>query len=200
MRPLTEIIVHCSATRAEWMASAGTLAKVDEIRRWHKRDRGWRDIGYHYLIDRDGTLAAGRPVDQVGAHVQGHNTGTIGICLIGGHGSSEKDAFADHFTPAQDKMLRKVLSDLMRTYPTIRKVSGHNQYAAKACPGFNVPSWYAAARATAQKPVNSDPTPIKPPPNSDAKGNGTIAAVIVAAIATAAAALTGAVEWLAGWF
>jgi N-acetylmuramoyl-L-alanine amidase len=163
MRPLNEIIIHCSATRPEWMSGAKTSAKVAEIRRWHVSDRGWKDIGYHYLIDRDGTVAKGRALDQIGAHTQGRNTGTIGVCLLGGHGSAETDKFADHFTPDQDKALRKVLSDLIKQYPTIRKVSGHNQYAAKACPGFNAPGWYAGARATVVAEIPAATSP-KPPP------------------------------------
>ena len=161
MRPLNEIIVHCSATRPEWMATAKTAAKVAEIRRWHMSDRGWRDIGYHFLIDRNGAVATGRPLDQVGAHVVGRNTGTVGVCLIGGHGSSERDAFADHFTPAQDAALRKLLADLIKAHPTIARVSGHNQWAAKACPGFNVPGWYARARVDA---VAAPPAPAPAPP------------------------------------
>jgi len=141
MRPISEIIIHCSATRPEWRAGSKTSAKVSEIRKWHK-GRGWRDIGYHYIIDRDGTVATGRPVEQVGAHVKGHNTGTIGVCLIGGHGSSENDLFADNYTPEQEDALRGLLTDLGARYG-IDKVTGHNQYAAKACPGFNVPRWLA---------------------------------------------------------
>lgn len=149
MRPLNEIIVHCSATRADWWAHLPTSEKVAEIRRWHVKDRGWKDIGYHYLIDRNGTVATGRPLEQVGAHVQGRNIGTIGVCLIGGHGSAETDRFEQHFTVQQDKALRHLLADLQHRYK-ISKVSGHNQYAAKACPGFNVPKWL---NAPAQKPV-----------------------------------------------
>ena len=156
MRPITEIIIHCSATRPDWMAGAPTKDKVAEIRRWHVQDRGWKDIGYHFLIDRNGNIATGRPVDQIGAHVQGHNTGTIGVCLIGGHGSSEADKFADRFTADQEGQLRLLLAKLLRAYPTATKITGHNQYAAKACPGFNVPSWYAAVRASlAPKPVDA---------------------------------------------
>ena len=114
MRPIDEIIIHASATRADWMATLPTADKVAEIRRWHVKDRGWKDIGYHYLIDRNGTVATGRPVEQVGAHVAGHNTGTIGVCLIGGHGSSETDRFDEHFKAAQDKALRVLLADLKR--------------------------------------------------------------------------------------
>lgn len=142
MRPLNEIIVHCTATRPDWWSTRTTAQKVAEIKRWHVQDRGWSDIGYHFLIDRDGKVTAGRPLQTIGAHTQGHNTGTIGISLFGGHGSSATDAFAEHFTPQQDKALRDLIEHLKTNYPTITKVSGHNEYAAKACPGFNVPKWY----------------------------------------------------------
>ena len=140
MRPINEIIVHCTATRPDWMWGRPTREKVAEVRRWHM-DRGWKDIGYHFLIDRDGTLALGRPIDQVGAHTAGHNTGTIGVCLFGGFGSAATDNFFDNFTPEQDKTLRAVLETLSSTYP-IKKVSGHNEYAAKACPSFSVTKWF----------------------------------------------------------
>ena len=149
MRPLNEIVIHCSATRPEWMAGQSMADKVAEITRWHVNNK-WKTIGYHYLIDRNGTVATGRPVETVGAHVQGHNHGTIGVCLIGGHGSAETDSFEQHFTEHQDKALRHLLADLQHRYK-IAKVTGHNQYAAKACPGFNVPKWLAAKPA--HKPI-----------------------------------------------
>lgn len=162
MRPITEIIVHCTATAPDWWTGKSTSAKVAEIRRWHVEDRKWRDIGYHFLIDRDGTVATGRALDQVGAHVAGHNTGTIGISLFGGHGSNERDQFRRHFTPAQDAALRKLIADLRERFPAIMKVTGHNQYAAKACPGFSVPEWLA--RRPAPPPVGSkDQTDTQPP-------------------------------------
>ena len=142
MRQITEAIVHCTATRAEWWASRSTSQKVAEVKKWHVQDRGWSDIGYHYLIDRDGTVAKGRPIERDGAHVRGHNAGTIGISLFGGHGSSENDTFEDNFTPEQDKALRELLDELKARYG-FTKVTGHNQYAAKACPGFSVPRWLA---------------------------------------------------------
>tara|TARA_R100000935_G_scaffold5325_1_gene12291 strand:+ start:41798 stop:42409 length:612 start_codon:yes stop_codon:yes gene_type:complete len=141
MRTLNEIIVHCTATQADWRDGQSTSAKVAEVKRWHLGN-GWSDIGYHYLIDRDGTVATGRPLGTVGAHVSGRNTGTIGISLFGGHGSAASDTFADNFTPAQDAALRKLLADLMAKY-SIKKVTGHNEYAAKACPGFKVSTWLA---------------------------------------------------------
>lgn len=140
MRKIDHIVIHCTATRADWRAGSRTSAKVSDVRRWHK-DRGWRDIGYHYLIDRDGTVATGRPVEQVGAHAIGHNTGSIGISLFGGHGSSENDAFEDNFTLAQDRALRGLLDKLQSQHPAIGRITGHNEHAAKACPGFKVSRW-----------------------------------------------------------
>lgn len=139
-----EIVVHCSATLASWMAKASFAAQFAEIRRWHMVDRGWQDIGYHWLISRSGQVLAGRAENKIGAHVVDHNRGTLGICLIGGFGSSETDRFADHFTPAQDTTLRQLIQGIgMRT--PISRVSGHNEWAAKACPGFNVPKWLKEA-------------------------------------------------------
>ena len=140
MRPLNEIIVHCTATQPKWMANNTATDKVAEIRRWHT-DRGWSDIGYSYIIDRDGTVAEGRPLERIGAHVKGHNTGSVGIALVGGHGSSEHDPFGANYTVDQDRALRKLIDDLKAKYPSIKKVTGHNQYAAKACPGFQVARW-----------------------------------------------------------
>lgn len=138
--PVREIILHCSATRPEWLGNAPLAAKVAEIRRWHTRDHGWRDIGYHWIIDRDGQRAAGRRETEIGAHVAGHNAGTIGICLIGGFGADADDTFADNFTPAQERTLRALIADI-RSRTQIVKVTGHNSYAAKACPGFRVVDW-----------------------------------------------------------
>jgi N-acetyl-anhydromuramyl-L-alanine amidase AmpD len=147
MRHLDEIIVHCTATPATWRQGQTTSAKVAEVRRWHVDERGWSDIGYHYLIDRDGTVVEGRPLARPGAHVRGHNRNSIGIALFGGHGSAETDAFADNFTPAQDAALRRLLDSLRDQHKTISKVTGHNEYAAKACPGFSVSEWLRNAPA-----------------------------------------------------
>ena len=150
MRPLNEIIVHCTATRPEWWATRTTAQKTAEVKRWHVEDRGWRDIGYHYLIDRNGYVIAGRPLNQVGAHTQGKNTGTVAIALFGGHGSASTDAFQENYTPEQDKALRSLIAQLQSKYPTITKVTGHNQYAKKACPGFYVPNWLAQGQPKRQ--------------------------------------------------
>ena len=159
-RKITGIIIHCTATRAEWWGGKRTSEKVAEIRRWHL-DRGWRDIGYHFLIDRDGTIAKGRPVEQTGAHVAGHNTGTIGISLFGGHGSAETDQFSENFTAAQDRSLRKLIADLRGRFGSV-PLSGHNEYAAKACPGFTVAQWWSQKPAAQAQPAFVDHSPEKP--------------------------------------
>ena len=151
MRKITGIIIHCTATRADWWASKRTSQKVAEIRRWHK-DKGWADIGYHFLIDRDGTVAKGRDLSRTGAHVKGHNTGTIGVSLFGGHGSAETDQFSDNFTPEQDTALRGLLIDLQGKFGPV-PITGHNEYAAKACPGFTVSEWITPPKTPTSRPV-----------------------------------------------
>lgn len=160
MRPISEIIVHCTATQPKWMEGQPTAAKVAEVRKWHVQERGWKDIGYHYLIDRDGTVAEGRPLDQVGAHTQGHNTGSIGISLIGGFGSSADDKFQDHFTPQQDFALRKLIDDLKYRF-SVTKVSGHNEYANKACPGFRVKQWIGSEKPKAERTNAAQSTTVQ---------------------------------------
>ena len=158
MRKINEIIIHCTATRPDWWQNKSAQAKVKEVCRWHI-DRGWSDIGYHYLIDRDGTVVTGRPLERAGAHVKGHNTGTVGVALFGGLGGSAGDSFADHFTQEQEDALRGLIADLQVEHTGIRKISGHNQYAAKACPCFSVPAWLKAAPAPKMKPPVADEKP-----------------------------------------
>lgn len=140
MRNIDEIIIHCAATPPNWREDKSTISKVEEVRRWHVDQRGWSDIGYHFMIDRDGTVEHGRPVSRAGAHVRGHNGNSIGVCLFGGHGAAATDRFEDHFTPEQDIALRELIDTLVGQYGDMR-ISGHNEYAAKGCPGFQVGDW-----------------------------------------------------------
>ena len=140
MRYINEIIIHCTATHPDFMEGHSSTAKVKEIKRWHVQGNGWSDIGYHFLIDRDGTIKKGRPLERAGAHVRGRNANSIGISLFGGHGSASTDFFEDHFTPEQDEALRFLIEDLEQDFD-IDLVTGHNEYSAKACPGFTVGEW-----------------------------------------------------------
>ena len=128
MRNITKIIIHCSATP---QGVHYTLADID---RWH-RARGWRGCGYHYLILLDGTIQQGRPLEQEGAHCQGHNAHSIGICYIGGLVSSGKPQ--DTRTPEQRDMLWSLVKSLKKRFPSAT-IHGHNEFASKSCPCFNV--------------------------------------------------------------
>lgn len=133
MRPMNEIIVHCSAT------PEGRPVTVKEIDAWH-RARGWSGIGYHFVIHLDGRVEAGRPIGRIGAHVAGHNTGTIGIVYIGGLDRAG-DTPKDTRTAKQKEALTARLIALRDRYG-IQKVSGHNEYAPKACPSFDASADY----------------------------------------------------------
>lgn len=129
-RPIDEVVIHCTAT------PEGRDVSVDTIRGWHK-GQGWKDIGYHYVVVLDGTVEPGRPEDQIGSHVKGHNTGTLGVVYVGGVAKDGKTP-KDTRTPQQKTALIETVKALIAKYPTIKKVTGHNQYAAKACPSFDV--------------------------------------------------------------
>lgn len=129
MRKINEIIVHCSAT------AEGRDYTVGDIDSWHK-SRGWQCIGYHYVIYRDGSVHTGRPVAQIGAHCTGHNANSIGVCYIGGCAADGKTP-KDTRTPQQREALRRLVADLQKQYPGAT-VHGHREFAAKACPSFDV--------------------------------------------------------------
>lgn len=128
MRSISEIIIHCSAT------PAGRPVTVADITAWH-RARGFNTIGYHYLVLLDGTVAAGRPESVIGAHCLGHNDRSIGVCYVGGLDAHGKPA--DTRTPQQRKALRDLVAELRRRFPGAT-VHGHREFAAKACPCFDI--------------------------------------------------------------
>ena len=132
MRKIDKIILHCSAT------PEGRHVTVKDIDCWH-RDRGFSGIGYHWVIYLDGSVHRGRPEEKQGAHVVGHNATSIGVCYIGGADSNMKAK--DTRTPAQRAALKRVVAELQQRYPGAT-VHGHNEFAAKACPSFNVKSEY----------------------------------------------------------
>lgn len=125
---MERIIIHCSAT------PAGRDVKAETIRQWHL-DRGWRDIGYHIVIELDGSVHLGRAFTEIGAHTYGYNAGSIGICYVGG---TDTDGQAcDTRTDAQRVALRAVVATLKGIYPEAT-VHGHNEFSNKACPSFDV--------------------------------------------------------------
>lgn len=128
MRRIDKIIIHCSAT------PEGRHHTVEDIDRWH-RQRGFKCIGYHFVIYLDGSVHKGRPVEQIGAHCTGQNANSIGICYIGG--CDKKMHAKDTRTPAQREALRDLVELLRTEYPKAT-VHGHREYAQKDCPSFDV--------------------------------------------------------------
>lgn len=133
-RIINEIIIHCSAT------PDGKDYTVDDIRRWHLQ-RGFSDVGYHYIIYRDGSVHPGRSESVTGAHCTGHNSHSIGVCYIGGLSGDGKTP-EDTRTPAQKEALLTLLKELKSRYPGA-KIYPHYKFANKACPCFDAESEYA---------------------------------------------------------
>ena len=131
MRPVNLLVWHCTAT------PEGKDYSVADVRKWHLA-RGFSDIGYHYLVHIDGRVEAGRPLDQVGAHVQGHNTGSIGCSYVGGVDADNVNKAEDTRTPAQKKAMLALTRKLVKDFPGIVRIAGHNEFANKACPSFDV--------------------------------------------------------------
>ena len=133
IRKIDLIIVHCSATRE------GRDYTVEDIRRWHLANL-WSDIGYHYVIYRDGTVHKGRDVNISGAHCQNKNSTSIGICYIGGCDVNGRSK--DTRTDAQKAALIKLLKELKKIYPDA-EIHSHRDFANKDCPCFDATKEYA---------------------------------------------------------
>lgn len=134
LRKSTEFIaIHCSAS------APNAVTDVKVIDRWH-RARGFLMVGYHWVIKVDGTAEVGRPVDAIGAHVEGFNRTAIGICLVGG--VDKAGVPTDNFSEAQYATLRDLLETLRMKYPSA-VIQGHRDFphVRKACPSFDVRSW-----------------------------------------------------------
>ena len=125
------MVVQCAATRPSMDVG------VKEIKRWHLQ-RGFFDVGYHYVIRRDGTVEKGRPDDQPGAHVSGFNSRSLGICMVGGVTEKDVNKAEDNFTEAQWASLKEVLTKLRGTFPKAAIVGHRDLARGKACPSFDV--------------------------------------------------------------
>jgi N-acetyl-anhydromuramyl-L-alanine amidase AmpD len=101
-------------------------------------------IGYHYVIKTDGTVEPGRHPDSIGAHVEGHNAKSIGICLVGGVDAAGKSV--NNFTPVQFQALTKLIAALQAKYPGV-EIRGHRDFRGvkKDCPCYDVRAWAFAA-------------------------------------------------------
>lgn len=130
MRNVNEIILHCSAT------VEGNDIGIETIRKWHI-NRGFNDIGYHYVIYIDGSVHEGRNEDKIGAHCIGRNKNSIGICYIGGLDKEKKPK--DTRTEEQKISMYQLVDEILDKYKlTVDNVHCHYEYANKACPSFKI--------------------------------------------------------------
>ena len=139
MTPRTKtdtIVIHCSATPADMDIG------VEKIKHWHTVDNGWDDIGYHYVIKRDGTEEEGRHLMETAAHAKGYNHKSVGICMVGGVTEEDHTKAENNFTPEQWEALDLLLSKLTARFPKAT-IIGHNEISSKECPSFNVQDWLA---------------------------------------------------------
>lgn len=142
------IVVHCSATKPSQDVG------VEQIRKWHIEERKWNDVGYHFVIKRDGNWQIGRPVWAIGSHVEGRNWESIGICLVGG--VDEEGQPASNFTaPQLDALARLVLSLKRDSYRKAQVVGHHDIQVVthKVCPSFDAKSWWAPFETQVQEEI-----------------------------------------------
>jgi len=132
MRPINKIIIHCSATPPNMDIGR------DEIDRWH-RERGWSEIGYHWVVRRNGKIERGRDESRVGAHAKGHNRESIGICMVGGVDKNNKAE--SNFTRDQWDKAEWLVWDVLGRYGNA-EVIGHREVSDKECPSFDVKAWW----------------------------------------------------------
>ena len=152
MRKINKIFIHCSAT------PEGRDIKMETIKSWHVKGRGWRNIGYHFVIELDGMLRPGRRMEQMGAGVKGHNEHSIHVCYVGGLDKNKKAK--DTRTQAQRETLNTIIGGLLKEYPDA-SVHGHNEFANKACPSFDVQKEFGVPTIKVKKatPKKSKSTP-----------------------------------------
>ena len=120
MRKIDSIVIHHTGT---------VYDTARTIKKYHTEIKGWSDIGYHYVIELDGTIAEGRPLLTKGAHCFKKNKNSIGVCIVG----------IKKFNPQQFQSLHRLLDLLCENHKIHKKnIFGHNEFSDKECPGFDV--------------------------------------------------------------
>lgn len=135
MRDIDMIVIHCSATPDTMDIGVNT------IRDWHVNERNWVDVGYHFVIRRDGKIQKGRDLHVVGSHARDFNKRSIGICYVGGVDGENRPC--DNRTQAQIESMGKLIDALKVLFPTINTICGHRDLpnVSKYCPSFDVKKW-----------------------------------------------------------
>jgi len=195
MRKINWLVIHTAATRPSMDIG------VKEIRQWHKQ-RGFADIGYHYVIRRDGRVEKGRADARVGAHVRGYNRDSLGISLVGGVNERTLKP-ENNYTAAQWASLESLLKKLSTKYPEAN-VKGHRDFpnVAKACPCFDAEPW---ARSKGFKTVGHQRQWVKEIKSSRTMAGATMSGVGIVGsqvneVAQQVSFLPGIPDWLTAVF
>ena len=134
MRSVTMIVIHCSDV------PPGVRSSAEDIDNWHKQrvtrnGTHWKGIGYHFVVRREGTVETGRKLEEVGAHCDGHNKYSIGICYEGGQ--DYPGHHADTRTPEQVKAMRKLVEQMHAKFPKAVILGHRDLDSGKKCPCFD---------------------------------------------------------------
>ncbi len=141
MNGVSRITVHHEGWKTVYFTDERTTAqRIETIRAVHTRDNGWGDIGYHYIVDRDGRIWEGRSIASQGAHVRNNNENNLGILLLGNF---------DKQTPSAPQMasLHNALAAFQKQYKVrATRIHTHQELASTACPGTNLQNQMAGVR------------------------------------------------------
>ena len=133
MRKISIIVLHCSGVKPNMHQD---ISVIDD----YHRGKGWKGVGYHYYVRRDGTVEVGRRLEEVGAHCVGHNKYSIGICYEGGLDSDGREA--DTRTLEQIRALRELVERMHAYFPSAVIVGHHDLNPGKPCPCFDAVKEY----------------------------------------------------------
>lgn len=145
-RSIKMIVIHQTGS------SLAAHDNIETIREWHTM-RGFvgadgvtgthDDVGYHYVILKNGAVKRGRDEDTVGAHTKGYNTPSLGVCLCGLGGAKNKEGKEiEHPTEAQKKALEILLIDICSRHDLEKKdILPHSDLGKTECPGFDLHAW-----------------------------------------------------------
>ena len=131
-RNIKFIVVHCTATP--------TNTSIESIKSYWKNNLKWQNNGYHYIIQRDGTVVQITDELKIANGVAGYNTASIHLSYIGGVDKNDKPI--DNRTPAQKEAIFNLIIKLSNKYPQA-EIKGHRDFpnVHKACPSFDVKQW-----------------------------------------------------------
>lgn len=135
MREITGNILHCAGVPSGWSRGKSVTDIIRIVNDWHVKDRGWKQIGYHFVVDPWGNWMAARDINIDGAHVIGHNKGTVGILMVEHTRITRVARMPNYFNLQQAAAVDQIVVD----YDLPKVFAGHNDYAARLCPGFHVP-------------------------------------------------------------